>query len=93
MNAERIIARFGGVVFVRLPLELRRTFDRCNCAYCTAHPDETPAWDTLAVPTDSAARHTWSVHMPDPVAAQRAADAHYGTPEAGQDQDIFPPGA
>lgn len=36
----------------------------CKCAYCVAHPEQVPTWDTLAVHPTSA--DTWAVHMPDP---------------------------
>lgn len=74
MNGQPIIAMFGGVVFVRLPAEQQRAIDSCSCPYCEAHPDETPRWDTVAVPTDGRHGHTWTVHMPDPVESRRTAD-------------------
>ena len=80
MNGQRIIANFGGVVFVRLPPELQRTIDSCRCPYCEAHPDQCPRWDTLAISYDGRAGYTWTVHMPDPVESQRTADRLGRTP-------------
>jgi hypothetical protein len=55
----------GGKLFVALPVELQRTIEGgCSCAYCKAHPDKTPMWDTLAIDA-RAQRHTWTVHYPE----------------------------
>lgn len=75
LNGGPIIARFGGVIFVRIPLELQRPIDSCHCDYCK-RTGEPPTWDTLAVPVEPDQRHAWTVHMPDPVATQASADRH-----------------
>jgi len=64
-----IIARTKDAIFVRLPEFLQRSCDGCSCDYCKAHPDKTPAWDTLVVPIRCDPRKadfTYTVHMPDP---------------------------
>jgi hypothetical protein len=53
------------VVYLRIPRELQSPCDGCSCAYCTAHPAEIPAWDTLAVCAERG-DHSWTVHMPAP---------------------------
>lgn len=60
----RAVTTRGGVVFVRVPRELRRPIAHgCTCAYCVAHPLEVPTWDTVAIPT-TAGEYTYTVHMP-----------------------------
>jgi hypothetical protein len=50
--------------FARLPENAKRAIDGgCQCAFCKAHPDKTPAWDTLAVDPDSCT--AWTVHYPE----------------------------
>jgi hypothetical protein len=69
LNGAPVIARTRTVIFIRLPEEAQRPIDGCACEYCK-RTGEPPHWDTLAVPIDG--RHAWTVHMPDPVAAQQA---------------------
>lgn len=68
LNGMPIIARTKDAIYIRIPRELQKPCDGCECSYCKAHPRETPGWDTLAVTRDKGAIHesTWTVHMPDP---------------------------
>jgi hypothetical protein len=67
---ELIEVRSTGGLYFRIEPELQEPIDPngatrgCACAYCKAHPDQVPKWDTLAVHPQS--RWTWRVHMPDP---------------------------
>jgi hypothetical protein len=72
-NGMMVLGTIGDTIFVRLPPELQTPSlpgTPCRCPYCAAHPDETPMWDTLAVPT-AGDRHTATVHMPDPSVLRR----------------------
>ena len=63
MNGAKVTHR-NGTSFVALPAETRRPIDGgCQCAYCKAHPDKRPMWDTLAISAD--ATRAWTVHYPD----------------------------
>lgn len=58
--------RSGGAVYVRIPPDLRRDCGGCRCAYCVAHPDETPTWDTLGIPLETGREgRTWTCHAPE----------------------------
>jgi len=58
--------QYSVTVYLRIPRELATPIDGgCSCTYCTAHPDEVPRWDTLAV-CDVPGDHSWTVHYPDP---------------------------
>lgn len=85
-NGMTILGRYKDTLFVRLPIALQKPCGNCTCDYCKAHPNETPAWDTLAMaiptrhnPTNAGAKgsyqHTWTVHMPDTAAFFRIAQA------------------
>jgi hypothetical protein len=51
-------------LFIPLPPEARKPITGgCQCAYCTAHPEEPPEWDTLAVHPMS--EFTFTVHAPE----------------------------
>ena len=52
-------------IYLRIPAELATPCGGCDCAYCKAHPERIPSWDTLAV-CDTRADHSWTVHYPDP---------------------------
>lgn len=80
MNGSMIIGRTDTTIFIRLPDDLQRDCGKCSCAYCVAHPDETPRWDTLAVATDKPKEgndYAWTVHMPDPSVVTRGIEAGY----------------
>jgi len=63
-----ILKRSGDTLFVRLPYALRKPIaGGCQCPHCTAHPHDTPRWDTLAVDATNPAV-TWTVHYPELVA-------------------------
>lgn len=67
-NGMFVLGQRDGTLFVRLPVELQTPIDGCRCPYCTAHPDQPPMWDTLAISTAKpkpTCHHTWTVHMPD----------------------------
>lgn len=68
-NGMKVLGRNGGTLFVRLPDELQTPCNGCSCAWCKAHPDKTPMWDTLAIAISKPSKGTdttWTVHMPDP---------------------------
>jgi hypothetical protein len=71
LNGAAVIAHDtrAGTTYVRLPHQLQRTLGRCDCPFCKAHPQLTPTWDTLAIPTSGTA---WTVHMPDPHAFRQS---------------------
>jgi len=86
-NGMQVLGAYNGAIFIRLPIALQKPCpgNSCQCDYCKAHPEETPAWDTLAVkiPPDSnptmagqpaSEYHTWTVHMPDTSAFFRLAE-------------------
>jgi hypothetical protein len=65
-----VITRWEGAIYMRLPPDLQREITGgCECAYCKAHPDQTPMWDTMAISANNPNRDrdwTWTLHMPDP---------------------------
>jgi hypothetical protein len=64
-NGWVVLGTWKGAVYVRVdnPVAID---GGCACDYCKAHPNETPAWDTMVIPPASATnQHTWTVHMPD----------------------------
>jgi hypothetical protein len=66
MNMDVIETRIAdNVVYLRIPRELQRAAGVCECAYCKAHPNDPPMWDTLAVPTDGKHERAFTVHMPE----------------------------
>lgn len=70
MNGQPIFTSDDkGTLFVSIPAELAAPIPGgCQCDYCKAHPEETPKWDTLALPAkarNKQGEHTWTVHMPD----------------------------
>lgn len=86
MNGSMVIGRTATTIFIRLPLELQRECGGCCCAYCKAHPELTPRWDTLAVAVDKpieANDYAWTVHMPDASAIHRGIEAGYVNGPAG----------
>lgn len=63
MNGIRI-TRKNETLFVPLPKTAQRKIEGgCRCPHCTAHPEQAPMWDTLALSTDS--DFTWTVHYPE----------------------------
>lgn len=62
-----VIARTDSAVYLRIPKELQRPIDKCQCPYCKAHPEVAPTWDTLVVPVGNSTGYASTVHMPDPV--------------------------
>lgn len=68
MNGSAVTRR-NKTIFVALPVALRRPIEGgCSCAYCAAHPDQVPAWDTLAIGEKKrvdANDVTWVVHAPE----------------------------
>lgn len=86
MNGAIVIARTASTIFIRLPPDRQRECGGCSCAYCKAHPELTPRWDTLAVALDKPAEGndcTWTVHMPDPAQMLTAIDCGYVKGPAG----------
>jgi hypothetical protein len=65
-----VIARAEDAVYLRLPKELQRDTDGCNCDICKKDPSKAK-WDTLVVPTDPKGKYQWThtVHMPDETVA------------------------
>jgi hypothetical protein len=67
LTCMSVIARGPDAIYLRLPRELQRDCDGCDCSYCKAHPHLTPAWDTLAIPMKPSNKDfSWTVHMPNP---------------------------
>src|SRR6185295_12512323 len=69
-NAMFVLGETERVIFVRIPPALSAHIDGCSCDYCKAHPDNPPAWDTLAIPKlqDTDAKDygfTYTGHMPE----------------------------
>lgn len=58
------ITQVGESIFIPLPPLARRPIaGGCQCAFCKAHPDQTPQWDTLAVSPGT--KYAWTVHYPE----------------------------
>lgn len=69
MNGSTVLGRWRNTIFIRIPRQLQEPCRLgCSCDYCKAHPNEVPAWDTLAVGATSPKTndYAWTVHMPDP---------------------------
>ncbi len=74
-----VILRTKDAIYLRIDEALQRPCDGCDCPYCKAHPNETPSWDTLAIPLKiSPTDFSWTVHMPDPLEVRRYLDAKQG---------------
>ena len=74
MNGADIF-RTATTIFVRIPEGLAQPISGgCRCTYCTAHPEQQPRWDCLAIsvepeqasqPGHSRPDTAWTVHFPD----------------------------
>jgi hypothetical protein len=63
LHKQRIGTTKAFTTFVSLPVPLQRPITGgCQCAFCKAHPNRPPMWDTLA--TDGV--DSWTVHYPEP---------------------------
>lgn len=52
-------------VALRIPRHMARPISGgCQCRYCTTHPNEAPAWDTLIVPL-TPGRYAAEIHAPE----------------------------
>lgn len=74
LNGATVLIRQKDAIYVRIPPELQKPIEGgCCCNWCRKHPELTPAWDTLVVPSVKPAKgvdYTWTVHMPDPKPAE-----------------------
>jgi|SRR5215831_7661259 len=66
-----VLRVWQGAVYVRIPAEIAQPINGgCQCAYCKAHPEQIPTWDTLGIPiTETLSSRprgmTWTVHAPE----------------------------
>ena len=60
----KVIAETADAVYLRLPAELQRDTDGCDCQHCKRNP-ALAKWDTLVVPKGSPNDHSYTIHMPD----------------------------
>lgn len=61
LNGVRV-SRVNRTIFIPLPRELWKPCGNCQCGHCGG---KEAFWDTLAVSTQDADRHTWTVHAPE----------------------------
>lgn len=61
LNGVRV-TRVNRSIFIPLPQPLWRSCGPCHCAYCKGGEGW---WDTLAVSTNPADHHTWTIHAPE----------------------------
>jgi hypothetical protein len=60
------ITRVGDTIFIPLPRLFQTEIKGgCNCDFCRSHPNEIPAWDTIAVDATGTNKRTWTVHAPE----------------------------
>ena len=76
-GSETRLSPNGSAVWMRIPRKFARPCGGCRCPFCTANPDRTPRWDTLAIPLDDlrhppgqpipggAYPHAWTIHAPE----------------------------
>ena len=85
MNGQPFFtAKNGGAIYVPLPRDVATPIDGgCGCSFCKAHPDITPAWDTVVIPLNEPHRcgvdgceRTWTttVHFPELAHAAQTPD-------------------
>jgi hypothetical protein len=60
-----VLRIWHGAIYLRIPASQATAIpDGCKCTYCTTHPKDTPAWDTLGIPLVPGAR-PWTLHAPE----------------------------
>ena len=64
-NGMTVLGRYNNTLYIRIPYELAKDCNGCDCPYCKAHPDLIPKWDVMAVSCKQGDYgFTWTVHMP-----------------------------
>lgn len=71
-NGILVLGRTDETIYLRLTNQnglAEHCSSGCTCPYCSAHPSESPKWDTLCVPIKQPEKgndFAYTVHMPEP---------------------------